>query len=227
MTHDSTPLPVYRLTEHYRLLICAHEAAHAVVAALGDRQCRGMAVAPVGAEEWTPVAHSGKRLDASWGYCTTYPVPRPLSCLKWDPETCEEGYDLTLAKRYQKQWLAKTVFRTGYYRGLRAWLCESLAGPIVDGYLLGKEPWLESDYTRPDDINQAQACCDLLPFRNQREFNHAVYLTTDALCNHWSAVLALTEALAQAGTLDEDAIRPYLPPSLKGWPTPPPRRRFA
>ncbi len=228
MTHDSTPSFVYRLTEHRRFQCCVHEAGHAVAAALANRQCLELAVAPEGSEEWRPVTSRGRCLDASWGYCTSHPVPLPLAYLKWDPETT--GFDLTTAKQAHVALLdslGRPAFRAAYYRDLRATLCGSLAGEIAEGLLLGEEPCLESDSTEPDDINTAEAYCDLLPYRNVREFDHAVGQTTIALRNHWRAVMILAEALAQAGTLDEDAIRPYLPPSLKGWPTPPPRRRFA
>lgn len=228
MTHDSMPLPVYRLTPERRFQCCVHEAGHAIAAALADRQCVELAVAPEGAEDWRPVTSRGCRLDGDlWGYCTSHPVPLPLAHLKWDSETCEEGYDLTPAMGAQTallECLKKPIFRAVYYLDLRSVLCCFLAGHIAESILMNEEPWLESDYTGPDDINRAEACCYLLPYRSRREFDHAVDQTTAALREHWPAVLALAEALALAGTLDEDALRPYLPPPLKDWPTPPPRK---
>ena len=225
MPADFTPLPTYRLTAERRFQCCVHEAGHAIAAALADRQCLELAVAPEGAEEWTPVTRCGQRLDDLWGYCRSHPVPLPLAPLKWDPKTA--GFDLGPAKRVHTtllKHLEKPIFRAVYYLDLRSILCGYLAGFIAEGLLLNEEPWLESDYTGPDDINKAEACCDLLPYRNRREFDHAVDQTTAALRDHWRAVMTLAEALAQAGTLDEDTIRPFLPEPLKGWPTPPPRR---
>ena len=226
MTHDSTLLPVYRLTEQRRFQCCVHEAGHAIADALGNRQCLELAVAPEGAEEWRPVTSRGRRLNGLWGYCASHPVPPPLAYLKWDTETMG-GFDMVPAKQVHAAFLGhleKPAFRIAYYRDIRAALCGSLAGEIAERLLLGEEPWLESDYTGPDDINTAEACCDLLPYRNGQEFDHAVDQTTAALRDHWPAVMNLAAALAQAGTLDEDAIRPFLPEPLKGWPTPPPRR---
>lgn len=227
MPTDFAPLPVYHLTAERRFQCCVHEAGHAIAGALGGRQCLELVVAPEGAEEWRPVTISGRRLNALWGYCSSHPVPPPLAYLKWDSET-PYGFDMAPAKRVHAAFLGgmeKPAFRTAYYRDIRVALCGYVAGQVAEALLLNETPWLESDYTGPDDINTTEACCDLLPFRNGREFDHAVAMTAAALRDHWPAVLALAEALAQAGTLDEDAIRPFLPPPLKGWPTPPPRRR--
>ena len=226
MPADSTPLPAYRLTAERRFQCCVHEAGHAIAAALADRQSLELAVAPEGAEKWCPVTSRGRRLDDLWGFCASHPIPLPLAHLKWDSETLG-GFNLAPARRVHTtllKHLQKPIFRAVYYLDLRAALCGFVAGEIAEALLLNEEPWLESDYTGPDDINKAEACCDLLPYRNGREFDHAVDQTTAALRDHWPAVMNLATALARAGALDEDTIRPFLPEPLKGWPTPPPRR---
>jgi len=204
-----------------------HESGHAIAAALSGKQCLELAVAPVGAtEDWSPTTYQGQRLYNLAGYCTTQPASIHVSCLVWDAETAG-GYNLEPVREVHDALLAvvrKPRYRASYYRGLRSSVCELLAGLVAEGLLLDRALRLESDYTCPDDINKAEACCNLLPFRNEREFDHAAAMTAAALREHWPALMSLAAALANAGTLAEDDIRPFLPEPLDGWPTPPPRR---
>lgn len=138
------------------------------------------------------------------------------------------GLDMAQIRKIQNALLMakKPRHRASYYRGLRIALRVLLAGRVAETLFLEEEDawkkWGLSGGT--DDLATASRCCDLLPFRRDREIEHAVEQTVLALSAHWPTLMDLAAALYQTGTLDEDAIRPFLPAPLKGWPTPPPRR---
>ena len=227
MPNDSTPEPGFRLTKELRSLCCVHEAGHAIAAALGGKQCREMAVAPEGAtKDWCFVTrHDGKPFPGRIGYCVT---ATPL-VLQWDADGLG-GFDMAQVRKIQNALLMtkKPRHRASYYQGLRIALRVLLAGRVAETLFREEDVWTACEVSSgADDLAHASRCCDLLPFRRDREIAHAVEQTALALSAHWPAVLDLAAALYQTGTLDEDAIQPYLPPPLKGWPTPPPRRRCA
>ena len=225
MPNDSPPEPDFRLTEKLRTLCCVHEAGHAVAAALGGKRCLEMAVAPLGAtKDWCLVTgYNGETFPGRLGYCVT---ASPLAFLQRDTVN-RDGVDMAQIRKIQNALLRakKPRYRASYYQGLRTALRVLLAGRVAETLFLEEDAWAEWGLSHgTDDLATASRCCDLLPFRRRREFDHAVEQTIIALGAHFSAVMNLAGALAQAGTLDEDTIRPFLPEPLKGWPTPPPRR---
>ena len=226
MPADSTPEPGFRLTKELRSLCCVHEAGLAIAAALGGKRCREMAVAPLGAtKDWCFVTrHDGKPFPGRIGYCVT---SAPLTFLQWDTENTD-GVDMARVRKIQNALLMakKPRHRASYYQELRIALRVLLAGLVAETLFLEDSARTEQGLSNGADRDLATAsrCCDLLPFCRDRELVHAIKQTTTALDSHWPALMDLAAALYQTGTLDEDAIRPFLPAPLKGWPTPPPRR---
>ena len=227
MTDLAMPsLAPYHVTPEQRRGACIHEAGHAVVAALGGFPCEEITVAPDGdpGSDWLVTNGEGVIAACLGGFCSFRAPYPPLGFLKWSEENSR--YDTEAAHAVQRQYLSFLTrsTRAWYRRGLRTLACETLAGPLADARYRGEAPLVEIPVNVPEDFHQAEAYCDLLPFRKEREFEHARQLAVAALEDYWPAVLTLAEALENAGRLTEEAVFPYLPPPLKNWPPPPPTR---
>lgn len=123
----------YRLSKELRRKVCIHEAAHAVVSALGRIGVYRVAVAPEGATNWTTTGRKGAIHTDLWGLCSTSDCTIAFA-MRWE----EENWSIELNRPRLKQmrelsdpdWSRtfKKRFRAEYYRDIRAFLCHTLAG---------------------------------------------------------------------------------------------------
>ena len=222
MTADATSsLSPFRLNRQQRWESCIHEAGHAIVAALGGYPCRELVTAPEGAATgWQFTDCQGVVVTGSAGFCSIDHCWPALKHLSWN----EDGYyDTDVAHAVQHQYLKplNRSLRARYRQGLRALVCDLLAGPLAKTRYRGEAPLVENSGAFQDDFLKAEAYCDLLPFRTVREFEHARQLAVAALEDYWPMVMTLAEALEKAGRLSEEAVFPYLPPPLANWPPSP------
>lgn len=215
---------IYRLTPGFRREVCVHEAAHAVMGALGGTTfCYALAVAPEGAEDWSYTNRKGWTTSGIWGNHEGSDPPFPWPLMRWNEE--EGGFDGSHARGALRDLMGnlKPHHRRGYYRSLRAHLCFCLAGNIAEALYRNEEPDLDGEWGTADDIAQAEATSWLLPFRWLKELDHGVSVTTAALREYWPLVTALADVLEAKGVLNDEEVAPYLPQRLKDWPPPPPR----
>ncbi len=222
------------LTAERRREVCIHEAAHAVVYALGGAFVDRVAVAPEHATEWTTLGRKGAVLTHLWGVCSASDPPC-LLCLEWsvnDGDYTADRKTFTAMIRTIEHDLAElkisraSQFGVEQRRQLRAHVCAIMAGPVADAIHSGKDVEDELDWwdilpNRGDDLTTARAMTLLLPFR--REYEHAVRVTEDVLRRPevWDRVLRLAAELERVGDLDD--VQPFLPDRLPEWP-PSPRR---
>lgn len=212
-----------------RYQTCIHEAAHAVIHAMGGDSVYCLAVAPEGATEWTTVNPEGKVLSDLLGVCCTSSAPFD-GFLRWDSI---EGTLVGLKRAYSdylkqlKQWHGVSAAKE-HRRRHRAYVCGMLAGPIAEAISEGCAPgeiFLEPDeYVPTNDLVIAEAACWLLPFKN--EFEHLAAVTESALRapDTWRRVTLLAEMLESTGRLQDELIG-HFPLPLRQWP-PSPRSRY-
>jgi hypothetical protein len=212
----------FALTAERRREICIHEAAHAVIHALGGISVYSIEVAPVGVTEWTTIGTYGNEINDSWGICMPdfNPAFSHLSCNEEDD--CLEA-NLDSLKRHVQMLIDEPNGRKlveNYRRKIRAHVCATLAGPIADEIVKGViegEIWLVS-YAINDDVASAEVTCRLLPFCREFQY-HAI--ETELLLRTpevWDRVIKLADALEQAGRIDYDDMSLYLPKTIKDWP---------
>jgi hypothetical protein len=211
------------LSEQERRGVCIHEAAHAVVHAVGGGVVFGVKVAPAGATDWHAWSINGKSLSDLWGCCSTAAAPIG-EFIRWDSDTLSYAADrkgyaarLQLIERHQRGSGA------AQRRELRAFICGVLAGPIADeiraGALPGIELFQESEEGTDEAIAEAMAW--LLPFRN--EHDHLIAETESALreAGTWQAVMRLANALEVEGCIEGSDLDAYLPRPRRAWPPSP------
>lgn len=210
----------YALTRERRREVCVHEAAHAVMNALGGAFVYRVAVAPEGATDWTTKSRHGAEMTDLWGVCSPSDSPAFLY-VRWDAaEGCfaadRPGWRDFLRMVETHQAGASRELR----RQLRAHLVGCLAGPAASQLFEqpNEEPYLEEgEWGIGDDIAKARAYSWLLPWRN--EFEHLAALTVATLRRPdvWALVLRVADALEVAGELEEE-LDGLLPDSVTGWP---------
>lgn len=207
------------LTRARRKETCIHEAAHAVIHALGGGYTYQLAVAPEGSTvAWTYTGRKGPVLTGVWGVCETSDAP--FIGLRWDE--IEGGYALDRALYAalirglsgQRGWVPE------HRRQLRAHVCGLLAGPLADSIsACDLEPYADQEDGEGQDVTVAGALCWALP-SGRAQFDHAERVTLAALREPeiWQEVVALADALEVAGSMESDAIEPFLPERRKHWP---------
>jgi hypothetical protein len=234
-------LPEYRLTRKRRREVCVHEAAHAVIHALGGSFVYLVAVAPNDATSWEVHDRKGVLNTGLWGlcsisdFCTWY--------IQWNEEHCEYAVDRKGYAKYLRdmerqvndfhasEGRGRTRIAAEQRRIVRAHICGAMAGPAADAIHQGQDvadalEWWSVDFCeRDEDLCVADAMARLLPFRN--EYDHAVQVTEAALRRPdiWTKVQALADELERAGSLENEQIDPFLPEADSHWP-PSPRRRI-
>ncbi len=209
-----------KLTKKVRLDVCVHEAAHAVIFALGRVGVFDVEVAPLGATEWVTEGRKGGELTDLWGICRTSDLGWAL-CFNWNEAICE--YDCN------KDWFTKSLrlcpSRSAVketYRQIRADVCGILAGPIADQIRMGCD--LDNLYLEPvdpvpgDDLALAQAFCRLLPFRH--EFWHLADETYRVLKEPeiQQCIARIAYALEVSGKLEGGELNSLLPHRRLNWP---------
>lgn len=214
------PPPLY-LTRERRRAVCVHEAAHAVVHALGGAYVYRVAVAPEGATDWQTTGRKGGVLSDLWGVCSASDSPA-LGFMQWEAD------DLCIA--VNRPGFAELLrLMEAHHRGaarelrrqLRAHVCASLAGPAAEQLHddPAAEPYLaEGEFGTPDDIAFAEAHSWLLPQRGELDRLAALTVATLRRPDVWALVLAVADRLEAAGDLDDEAVQPLLPMPAHDWP---------
>lgn len=207
-----------------------HEAAHAVIHALGGSFVYGVQVAPEGASSWTTTGRKGHQISDVWGVCCVSDCPAWIA-LSWDEDS---GHFIASRETWRVLIGAFANHPDGVHgasrmarsarRRLRAWVCGTLAGPIAEALYFGETPWIEAQPWVNDDAAIAEACCWLLPFRS--ELDHLIAATQTVLHQDEvkSRIQRLAVVLEEQGSLDDVALSDYLPPARREWPSSPRRR---
>lgn len=140
---------MYELTEEERRITCFHEAAHAVVHAIGGAFVGSVEVAPVGAMEWATQGENGEAISDLWGICRGGDRCDAGLFIRWKDEA---GYQVDASgyRAYRRQH-GDQRHRSFMYRHLRRYICGVLAGPvsdrICDGWPIDEiwlDPWEDS-----------------------------------------------------------------------------------
>lgn len=215
----------YRLTRNERRVVCVHEAAHAVVHALGPRcSVYRVEVKPVGS-----IASLEARDHAipAWGICFTSTMP-VFGAIAWDDDTGElvaiRDWYLRELRRYED---CHPGCEKKFYQELRTHICGVLAGPIAQGIFCGDfEAGSISGGRHQVDIDNWEECqdaaiaavaCTLLPTND--EFNRLCRETERVLMEPdvWDSVIRLAKALEVAGCIKDEALEPFLPKPRPDW----------
>lgn len=223
------------LTVERRREVCIHEAAHAVVYALGGSFVDRVAVAPAGVTEWITVGRKGAVLTDLWGVCSASDPPC-LYCIQWCEEDgdyiADRGRFTNMIRTSERALVEQKAPRGSRYgvelrRQLRAHICASMAGPAADAIHAGEDvelalDWWGVELDPGEDLTRAMGMTRLLPFRH--EYDHAVRVTEEVLRRPevWDHVLRLADELERVGDLED--VHSFLPDRLPAWP-PSPRRR--
>lgn len=227
----------HELTAERRREVCIHEAAHAVIHALGGAFVYDVEVAPVGAVEWRTTGRKGGLLSDLWGVCRLSDPEGVFGLVRWNE--ADGGYECDRAGYKERlQLIAANVPSSGRIatearRRLRAWICGAIAGPMADAIHAGEKPgeiWLEPEYMPGEDLTVAEALAWFLPYR--MEYGFLLGVTEKALREPelWGQVMTLANDLEKAGCLgcdDEsmDTLQGLLPEPRRNWP-PTPRTAF-
>ena len=221
----SAPFPFNpcALSRERRRAVCVHEAAHAVIYALGGAWVYRVAVAPEGSAEWRTAGRKGAELADLLGVCCPSDSPATMF-IRWDAEECAATAD---RRRFAELLAMMEEHCRGYkreqWRQVRAHVCAMLAGPAAEQLheRPDEEPYLwEGDCGEFDDITKAEAHCWLLPWRG--EFAHLAALTIETLRRPdvWALVLAVADRLEAVVDLEEE-LMPLLPTAAPDWPPSP------
>jgi hypothetical protein len=225
-----------RLTKERRREVCIHEAAHAVIHALGGSFVYLLAVAPEDATEWQVRDRKGGLCTDLWGICSTSDFSTWL-CMQWNETECTYEVD----RRSYATYLRSMEHQVNEFhrsegrpparlaaeqrRIVRAHICGSMAGPAAEAIAKGQDVQSELDYWNADlsdpneDLCHAEAMARLLPYRN--EYEHAARVTEQALRSPdiWAAVLRLADELERVGHMDD--VHPWVPEADRHWPPSP------
>lgn len=203
------------LTSDERRITCFHEAAHAVVFAIGGAIVDSVEVAPLGATNWETNAENGAAISDLWGVCRGGDRGDAGMFIHWSDDA---GYQVDV--RGHRAWRRKhdnQRQRSVIYRHLRRYICGVLAGPVseliyngfsMEGILIDAcEDSIDPAY----DLTIATAHSRLLPFRN--EFDNLASATVRLLSEPetWQRVSRLAEYLEAAGEIEGEKLQSYLP----------------
>lgn len=211
---------MYQLTSEARKLVCIHEAAHAVVFALGGSSIYRLVVAPVGAADWVVEGRKGGLLTDLWGACSTSDAPL-CWLLHWnDQEACYEADKAGMADLVR----AVPGFAQPLRRSIRAHICGVLAGPIAEAIIDGEgTDHLWESFTAGEDVAIALGYARFLPWR--REYDYLMDETEKVLRRPdvWGAVIRLADVLEKQGDMED--FPGLLPTEAQCWPASPMARR--
>ena len=110
------------LSRYERRLTCVHEAAHAVMYALGGYKIAQVAVAPEGATNWTVKLRKGNVLHDLWGVCEKFEDNPAARCR-------------TLKSRFDRQMFRASLkpFPSQYRRKIWRQIRVHLSGTLISG----------------------------------------------------------------------------------------------
>lgn len=215
-----------------RLEVCYHEAAHAVVHALGGGSIFRLAVAPVGTSDWEVENRKGFLVSDAWGICeSSTPPATALMNIHWNDEKSQY-----IANRKNFSASVKSIagflkgYRNDLNRILRAQICGNLAGPIATSIFYGQEACIDSSpckYQEGGDVAVSIALSMLLPQSSTRELCHAQGLVQEILLTPalWTLIENLALELERRGDMGSSEVGPFLPEQLDTWPSAPPPRK--
>lgn len=220
------------LNAESRREVCFHEAAHAIVHALGGATIHRLAVAPVGATEWTIEGRKHGVLSDLWGVCQASDLSFHVKMnIRWSED--DEKYianrkgALDILKLIDK---SKPGIKDAMNREVRAQMCGFLAGPIATQIFLDEDVDAHDSfcrYTEGGDVAVSLAISNFLPRQAVVEFDHAAKIVEQILLTPeiWAQVSKLAERLEEVGDMNGDEVYDYLPESLDGWPLAPPAKK--
>jgi len=201
---------------------CIHEAAHAVLFALGGIAVYRLAVAPLGAVAWRTGSRNGRFCSGLWGLCEKADLILPRPFLRWlmhegGLRADALGYESLLQQPEGRAQAAG--FAPILQQQIRAQMLGLLAGSLAEQLHQGQSPQLQAADDR-HEIAKAQDLAWLLT--GPAEFAHAAEQAEKKLREPtiWAQVATLAEALAAAGELSS-GLRTYLPNPLPDWPPAP------
>lgn len=209
-------------THEERRLVCVHEAAHAVVFALGGVHVYSLQVAPVGAADWVAVGRKGSLIEDAWGLCSTSDPPAQHCMLRSeDGGACVDRALLAESIELFRGRCGDRGVRE-FRRSVRAHICGILAGPIAEDLAYGEEPnlWPEDEMTAHADVAVAGAMSAMLPgwmraYWRMVDETRRVLESPDV----WERVQRVAGELERVGMIEYGPfLADALPPRRAGWP---------
>lgn len=210
-----------RLTDDRRRELCIHQAAHAVIHALGGNRPSRVALPPSGGVLGALGACGVRVVEGVWLEHPTWEIVS--RCLRWDGRWRTYAAD----RRRFAQDLRGIEHQAAadHRRMARSFICGYLAGPIAEAILTGQDVHEVTDEGRIDihdpidDLCVADAIARVLPFHE--EFSTAVQATEDALRRPaiWAMVQTLAEQLDRVGDIED--LDGWLPRRDRRWPRSP------
>ena len=211
---------MYQLTREDRYKVCVHEAAHAVIFALGGLFIERLEVAPEGCINFSTVSRRGLTTTDLWGHCTPIHMLNLFEFVHWN-----ENSDCYIADKAGWKEMLKLKSRelvSIAKHAVRVLICGYLAGPIADeiqeGEALDHGPaWLEPTGQERHDLDKAYGLSQLSVWRN--EYGALAALTEQTLRrpNVWAMVVKLACELERVG--DMRNFDGFLPDAVAGWPS--------
>ena len=116
--------------------MCIHEAAHAVVHALGGASIYSLAVAPEGSTNWTYEHRKGGISTDLYGACAISDIFTPW--LQWSEDELGYQIDKDALKLISNFYRTKGLLAE-HRRQIRAHVCGLLAGPLADEIYDGEQ----------------------------------------------------------------------------------------
>lgn len=201
-------IPDPGLSRHERRLTCVHEAAHAVMYAIGGYKIAQVAVAPEGATDWTVKLRKGGVLHDLWGVCEKFEDHPAARC-----KTSKNRFDRQMFRTSLKPFPGS--YRRKIWRQIRAHLCGVVAGELAEHLYLGNPP--EFNFDGEGDGVTAIADDCLLLGRDNLEYMVELVIQKLQSSDVWGLVIQLADALEMSGCVD-DRIEAFLPVPEPGWP---------
>jgi len=211
---------MYKLTKEHRYRVCIHEAAHAVIFAIGGAFIEKLVVAPEGATSLTCTTPRGSEMRDLWGVCSPCGLFQAGHFIQWsDDKGCfipEQEWRAMLRMR-GSEWASAVK------RDVRASVCGILAGPIADEIQDGEPDgihgpaWLEPIGIDRNDCDKAHGLAKLLVWREA--FDSLAALTEQTLRRPdvWTMVVNLARELERLGDMED--FKGFLPGAVDGWPS--------
>lgn len=204
-------------TAENRRKTCVHEAAHAIIFALGGQRPIRVAVAPVGARDWPYLNSYGVQQDDLFGACATaFDCPVSAWMMPWDEMAGSYIFNKLAAKKMlvSRSKKDKAQFRTE----ILAWIVGYMAGRVAEYIYCADSDILNADCEEGEDLTLAEGLSQALSYINEYSFLMAFTERTLKEPDVWAAVIKLADALEIAGVIECEYLKPYLPEPRKNWP---------
>lgn len=214
-------------------LTAIHEAAHAVIGALGGLEVVAISAVPEGADMNAPAWTGWIDMDGAegliqWdGKASEY---KPVLTRQQVREHFKSGNALPLYYRsltYQNPKKAEPITRRAlpeWYRDIRAVVCSLVAGELAEeiekGVTSFEDCYHELSYfsARGTDTAKTLGFCQFLPWRDEDEKLQRLTFDTLREAETWAATKRLANELEKKKQLSGAELQRLLPPQRKGWP---------